>query len=99
MTQKKDNRLPILDEKARCICGAETYDPEKHPHGAVGLIRYRKSKYGNDGGYSVGCTRCGRLGARGRTQVDARGRTQVDARAHWAEQTFKYGPLKEDKDK
>ena len=60
MTQKKDNRLPILDEKARCVCGAETYDPEKRPHGAVGLIRYRKSKYGNDGGYSVGCTRCGR---------------------------------------
>lgn len=21
MTQKKDNRLPILDEKARCVCG------------------------------------------------------------------------------
>lgn len=51
MTQKKDNRLPILDEKARC----------------------------------------GRLGARGRTQVDAL--------AHWMGQTFKYGPLKEDKDK
>lgn len=91
MTQKKDNRLPILDEKARCVCGAETYDPEKRPHGAVGLIRYRKSKYGNDGGYSVGCTRRGRLGARGRTQVDAL--------AHWMGQTFKYGPLKEDKDK
>ena len=57
----------------------------------MGLIRYRKSKYGNDGGYSVGCTRCGRLGARGRTQVDAL--------AHWVGQTFKYGPLKEDKDK
>ena len=84
MTQKKDNRLPILAEKARC-------DPEKRPHGAGGLIRYRKSKYGNDGGYSVGCTRCGRLGARGRTQVDAL--------AHWMGQTFKYGPLKEDKDK
>ena len=82
MTQKKDNRLPILDEKARCVCGAETYDPEKRPHGAVGLIRYRKSKYGNDGG---------RLGARGRTQVDAL--------AHWMGQAFKYGPLKEDKDK
>lgn len=36
MTQKKDNRLPILDENARCVCGAETYDPEKRPHGAVG---------------------------------------------------------------
>lgn len=88
MTQKKDNRLPFLDEQARCACGAMPYDPEKHPHGTVGLIRYRKSKYGNDGGYSVGCTRCGRLGARGRTQLDAL--------THWVWQTYKYGPLKEE---
>lgn len=43
MTQKKDNRLPILDEKARCVCGAETYDPKKRPYGAVGLIRYHRA--------------------------------------------------------
>ena len=57
MTRKNNDRLPCLEEKAGCICGAETYDPEKRPHGAVGLIRYRKSKFGNDGGYSVGCAR------------------------------------------
>lgn len=49
MTQKKDNRLPILDEKARCVCGAETYDPEKRPHGAVGrTFKYGPLKEGKD---------------------------------------------------
>lgn len=84
---KKETTLSSLGKEARCLCGAETYDPEKRPHGAVGLIRYRKTKHAQDGGYSVGCTCCGRLGERGNTQADALSR--------WLAGRFKYGPLKE----
>ena len=43
------------------------------------------------GGWSVVCTRCGRVGERGHTQAEAK--------AKWDAGLFKYGPLKEDKDK
>lgn len=56
---KKELGIRTLDDTFRCACGAMPYDPERHPHGAVGLTRYRKSKYGHDGGYSVTCCRCG----------------------------------------
>lgn len=49
------------------------------------------SKYASDGGWSVVCTRCGRVGERGHTQAEAK--------AKWDAGLFKYGPLKEDKDK
>lgn len=37
------------------------------------------------------CTRCGRVGERGHTQAEAK--------VKWDAGLFKYGPLKEDKDK
>ena len=71
-----------------CTCGAMPYDAEKRPKGKVGLARYRKSsRYANDGGWSVVCTRCGRGGERGSTQIDAK--------ARWNAKRYKYGPLKE----
>ena len=85
---KKDLGIRTLDDTFRCACGAMPYDPERHPHGAVGLTRYRKSKYGHDGGYSVTCCRCGRVGERGRTVADAV--------AKWDGHLYKYGPLKEE---
>lgn len=71
-----------------CTCGAVPYDAEKRPKGKVGLTRYRKSsRYAKDGGWSVVCTRCGRVGERGSTQIDAK--------ARWNAKRYKYGPLKE----
>ena len=59
------------------------------PEGKVGLARYRKSsRYAKDGGWSVVCTRCGRVGERGSTQIDAK--------ARWNAKRYKYGPLKEE---
>lgn len=55
-----------------CTCGAVPYDAEKRPKGKVGLTRYRKSsRYANDGGWSVVCTRCGRVGEPGDCPTDA----------------------------
>ena len=72
-----------------CTCGAMPYDAEKRPKGKVGLARYRKSsRYAKDGGWSVVCTRCGRVGERGSTQIDAK--------ARWNAHRFRYGPLKEE---
>lgn len=72
-----------------CTCGAMPYDAEKRPKGKVGLARYRKSsRYAADGGWSVVCTRCGRVGERGSTQIDAK--------ARWNAHRFRYGPLKEE---
>lgn len=72
-----------------CTCGAVPYDAEKRPKGKVGLARYRKSsRYARDGGWSVICTRCGRVGERGSTQIDAK--------ARWNATRYKYGPLKEE---
>lgn len=72
-----------------CTCGAVPYDAEKRPKGKVGLTRYRKSsRYASDGGWSVVCTRCGRVGERGSTQIDAK--------ARWNAHRFRYGPLKEE---
>lgn len=71
-----------------CTCGAMPYDAEKRPKGKVGLTRYRKSsRYAKDGGWSVVCTRCGRVGERGSTQIDAKARGNA--------KRYKYGPLKE----
>lgn len=71
-----------------CTCGAMPYDAEKRPHGRVGLTRYRKSsRYAKDGGWSVVCTRCGRVGERGSTQIEAKSK--------WNARLYKYGPLKE----
>ena len=75
----------------QCPCGVMILVPPGCTSDSVGLTRYRKSKYGKDGGWSVVCTRCGCVGERGRTQIDAADR--------WDARQLKYGPLKEDKDK
>ena len=87
----KERRIRFTTALTACSCGAVPYDPDVRPKGQVGLTRYRKSKYGKDGGWSVVCTRCGCVGERGRTQIDAADR--------WDARQLKYGPLKEDKDK
>lgn len=87
----KGQRIRFTTALTACSCGAVPYDPDVRPKGQVGLTRYRKSKYGKDGGWSVVCTRCGCVGERGRTQIDAADR--------WDARQLKYGPLKEDKDK
>lgn len=85
---KKTEAKPSASELFTCTCGAVPYDAEKRPNGKVGLARYRKSsKYAWDGGWSVVCTRCGRVGERGSTQIDAK--------ARWNAKLYKYGPLKE----
>ena len=89
---KKAESLPSTSALFTCTCGAMPYDAEKRPKVKVGLARYRKSsRYAKDGGWSVVCTRCGRVGERGHTQAEAK--------AKWDAGLFKYGPLKEDKDK
>lgn len=87
----KEQRIRFTTALTACSSGAVPYDPDVRPKGQVGLTRYRKSKYGKDGGWSVVCTRCGCVGERGRTQIDAADR--------WDARQLKYGPLKEDKDK
>lgn len=87
----KEQRIRFTTALTACSCGAVPYDPDVRPKGQVGLTRYRKSKYGKDGGWSVVYTRCGCVGERGRTQIDAADR--------WDARQLKYGPLKEDKDK
>lgn len=87
----KEQRIRFTTALTACSCGAVPYDPDVRPKGQVGLTRYRKSKYGKDGGWSVVGTRCGCVGERGRTQIDAADR--------WDARQLKYGPLKEDKDK
>lgn len=67
----KEQRIRFTTALTACSCGAVPYDPDVRPKGQVGLTRYRKSKYGKDGGWSVVCTRCGCVGERGRTQIDA----------------------------
>lgn len=80
---------PDSSDVCPCTCGAMPYDAEKRPKGKVGLTRYRKSsRYASDGGWSVVCTRCGRVGERGGTQIDAK--------ARWNAHRFRYGPLKEE---
>lgn len=83
----KEQRIRFTTALTACSCGAVPYDPDVRPKGQVGLTRYRKSKYGKDGGWSVVCTRCGCVGERGRTQIDAADR--------WDARQLKYGPLKE----
>ena len=80
---------PDNSDVCPCTCGAVPYDAEKRPKGKVGLTRYRKSsRYASDGGWSVVCTRCGRVGERGSTQIDAKSQMETQKR-------YKYGPLKE----
>lgn len=75
-------------ELLACTCGAVPYDAEKRPKGKVGLARYHKSsKYAWDGGWSVVCSCCGRVGERGSTQIEAKSK--------WNARLYKYGPLKE----
>lgn len=91
MTQKKETKASISSEWFQCPCGAMVLVPKNCTSNSVGLTRYRKSKYASDGGWSVVCTRCGRVGERGHTQAEAK--------AKWDAGLFKYDPLKEDKDK
>lgn len=71
-----------------CTCGALPYGVGVKTDRTVGLTRCRKSsRYAKDGGWSVVCTRCGRVGERGSTQIDAK--------ARWNAKRYKYGPLKE----
>lgn len=89
---------PNNSDVCPCTCGALPLHLQgpAPPHGVgvrtdgmVGLTRYRKSnRYANDGGWSVVCTRCGRVGERGSTQIDAK--------ARWNAHRFRYGPLKEE---
>lgn len=65
-----------------CTCGAVPYDAEKRPKGKVAVARWRRNR-----GWVVVCTRCGRVGERGSTQIDAK--------ARWNAHRFRYGPLKE----
>lgn len=65
-----------------CTCGAVPYDAEKRPKGKVTVARWRRNR-----GWVVVCTRCGRVGERGNTQIDAK--------ARWNAKRYKYGPLKE----
>lgn len=86
--KKKTESLPSASGLLTCTCGAMPYDAEKRPHGRVGLTRYRKSsRYAKDGGWSVVCTRCGRVGERSSTQIEAKSK--------WNARLYKYGPLKE----
>lgn len=86
--KKKTESLPSASGLFTCTCGAMPYDAEKRPHGRVGLTRYHKSsRYAKDGGWSVVCTRCGRVGERGSTQIEAKSK--------WNARLYKYGPLKE----
>lgn len=86
--KKKTESLPSASGLLTCTCGAMPYDAEKRPHGRVGLTRYRKSsRYAKDGGWSVVCTRCGRVGERGSTQIEAKSK--------WNARLYKYGSLKE----
>lgn len=85
---KKTTYPPDNSSTFACLCGAVPYDAEKHLHGAVGLTRYRKSKYASDGGWSVVCARCGRVGERDHTQVGAKNK--------WNLRRLRYGPLKEE---
>lgn len=86
--KKKTESLHSASGLLTCTCGAMPYDAEKRPHGRVGLTRYRKSsRYAKDGGWSVVCTRCGRVGERGSTQIEAKSK--------WNARLYKYGPLKE----
>lgn len=71
-----------------CTCGAVPYNPENRPHGAVGLIYYRRCRHSNDTGWSVVCTRCGRVGERDRTPLGAAEK--------WNVKRLRYGPLKEE---
>lgn len=52
----KEQRIRFTTALTACSCGAVPYDPDVRPKGQVGLTRYRKSKYGKDGGWSVVCT-------------------------------------------
>ena len=86
--KKKTESLPSASGLLTCTCGAMPYDAEKRPHGRVGLTSYRKSsRYAKDGGWSVVCTRCGRVGERGSTQIEAKSK--------WNARLYKYGPLKD----
>lgn len=72
-----------------CTCGALPYGVGVKTDRTVELTRYRKSSgYAKDGGWSVVCTCCGRVGERGSTQIDAK--------ARWNAKRYKYGPLKEE---
>ena len=45
-----------------CTCGALPHGVGVRTDGTVGLTKYRKSsRYASDGGWSVVCTRCGRV--------------------------------------
>lgn len=89
---KRTTSPPDNSELFACTCGAVPHDAEKRPHGKVGLARYRKSsEYASDGGWSVVCAYCGRVGERGRTQIEAKSK--------WNARLYRYGPLKEGDDK
>lgn len=80
---------PNKSDVCPCTCGALPHGVGVRTDGTVGLTKYRKSsRYASDGGWSVVCTRCGRVGERGSTQIDAK--------ARWNAHRFRYGPLKEE---
>lgn len=83
---------PNNSDVCPCTCGALPQGVGVRTDGTVGLTKYRKSsRYASDGGWSVVCTRCGRVGERGSTQIEAK--------ARWNAHRFRYGPLKEEEDK
>lgn len=57
---------PNNSDVCPCTCGALPHGVGVRTDGTVGLTKYRKSsRYAADGGWSVVCTRCGRVGERG----------------------------------
>ena len=76
---KKTESLPSTSALFTCTCGAMPYDAEKRPKGKVGLTCYRKSsRYASDGGWSVVCTRCGRVGGLHPLRQGRRARQHAD---------------------
>ena len=62
-----------------CTCGALPYGVGVRTDGTVGLTKYRKSsRYAADGGWSVVCTRCGRVGGLHPLRQGRRARQHAD---------------------
>lgn len=75
--------MRLTDQIKTCPCGGTWHDAENNPDGTITMVRHKREP-----GYWVVCTRCGRTGMRGRTQVEAVTR--------WNGRCYKYGPLEDE---
>lgn len=76
---------PDNSDVCPCTCGALPHGVGVRTDGTVGLTKYRKSsRYASDGGWSVVCTCCGRVGERSRCRSKQRpdGTRTASAMAH-----------------